>query len=182
MIEQRIKELLLSRQLSPTQFADAIGISRPIVSHILSGRNKPSLEVVQRVIAAFPELSLPWLLNGTGPMLAAAPQAVAETPRSRTVRPKTELPYQPKETEAPKALESEAAPAPVAPVISEVTLATEATAAVEQVKPAVTASVVPSEPSTQAGLAQTVSVPGKVIRRIVIFYQDGTFSDFQPEQ
>lgn len=182
MIEQRIKELLLARQLSPTQFADTIGISRPIVSHILSGRNKPSLEVVQRVIAAFPELSLPWLLNGTGPMLAAAPLAVAETPRSRTVRPKTELPYQPTATEAPRALESEVAPAPVAPVLPTVTVTAEVAAAVEQVESAVTASVAPSEPGTQANLAQVVSAPGKMIRRIVIFYQDGTFSDFQPEQ
>ncbi|WP_375378189.1 helix-turn-helix domain-containing protein [Hymenobacter cellulosilyticus] len=69
---ERIRALLQARQLSPTQFADAIGVARPIVSHILSGRNKPSLEVVQKIIGAFPELSLPWLLSGTGPMLASS--------------------------------------------------------------------------------------------------------------
>lgn len=78
---ERIRLLLEVRQLTPTQFADAIGIARPIVSHILSGRNKPSLEVVQRILAAMPDLSMPWLLNGTGPMLATvsatAPVAVA---------------------------------------------------------------------------------------------------------
>ena len=55
----RIRELLEARQLSPTQFADVIGIGRPVVSHILSGRNKPSLEVVQKIITAFPDLALP---------------------------------------------------------------------------------------------------------------------------
>ncbi|MCI1187309.1 helix-turn-helix domain-containing protein [Hymenobacter sp. DH14] len=69
---ERIRTLLESRQLTPTQFADLIGVARPIVSHILSGRNKPSLEVVQRILAAMPELAMPWLLNGSGPMLAAA--------------------------------------------------------------------------------------------------------------
>ena len=66
---ERIRILLDSRQLTPTQFADVIGVARPIVSHILSGRNKPSLEVVQRILAAMPDLAMPWLLNGTGPML-----------------------------------------------------------------------------------------------------------------
>ena len=68
---ERIRILLDSRRLTPTQFADLIGVARPIVSHILSGRNKPSLEVVQRILAAMPELAMPWLLNGSGPMLAA---------------------------------------------------------------------------------------------------------------
>ena len=78
---ERIRILLESRQLTPTQFADAIGVARPIVSHILSGRNKPSLEVVQRILAAMPDLAMPWLLNGTGPMLAtsATAPAIAET-------------------------------------------------------------------------------------------------------
>jgi transcriptional regulator with XRE-family HTH domain len=72
---ERIRLLLETRQLTPTQFADAIGVARPIVSHVLSGRNKPSLEVVQRILAAMPELSMPWLLNGTGDMLAPSPNA-----------------------------------------------------------------------------------------------------------
>ena len=85
---ERIRILLESRQLSPTQFADVIGVARPIISHILSGRNKPSLEVVQRILAAMPDLAMPWLLNGAGPMVsspaisgepsaAAAPQTTA---------------------------------------------------------------------------------------------------------
>ena len=73
----RIRTLLETRQLTPTQFADVIGVARPIVSHILSGRNKPSLEVVQRILAAMPDLSMPWLMNGTGPMQAAAGAAPA---------------------------------------------------------------------------------------------------------
>ncbi|GAB3845750.1 hypothetical protein GCM10028822_04710 [Hymenobacter terrigena] len=72
---ERIRTLLESRQLTPTQFADVIGVARPIVSHILSGRNKPSLEVVQRILAAMPDLAMPWLLNGTGPMLAGGSAA-----------------------------------------------------------------------------------------------------------
>ncbi|WP_375418643.1 helix-turn-helix domain-containing protein [uncultured Hymenobacter sp.] len=66
---ERIRALLALRQLTPTQFADLIQVGRPIISHILSGRNKASLEVVQRIMAALPEVALPWLLSGTGSML-----------------------------------------------------------------------------------------------------------------
>lgn len=88
---ERIRTLLESRHLTPTQFADAIGVARPIVSHILSGRNKPSLEVVQRILAAMPDLAMPWLLNGTGPMLAATSAvAVPSVPSGAIVAPLTE--------------------------------------------------------------------------------------------
>jgi transcriptional regulator with XRE-family HTH domain len=77
---ERIRTLLESRQLTPTQFADLIGVARPIISHVLSGRNKPSLDVVQRILAAMPDLSMAWLLNGTEPMLTTAREAAAATP------------------------------------------------------------------------------------------------------
>lgn len=75
----RIRDLLNWHKLTPTQFADAIQVGRPIISHILSGRNKASLDVVQRIVAAFPEVALPWLLSGTGPMLGTAGQVVSTT-------------------------------------------------------------------------------------------------------
>jgi DNA-binding XRE family transcriptional regulator len=84
---ERIRILLESRQLTPTQFADAIGVARPIVSHILSGRNRPSLEVVQRILAAMPDLAMPWLLNGTGDMLVATPAAPPTVGAPASARP-----------------------------------------------------------------------------------------------
>ncbi|RFP66598.1 XRE family transcriptional regulator [Hymenobacter lapidiphilus] len=183
----RIQELLRVRELSSSQFADAIGVSRPVVSHILSGRNKPSLEVVQKIIAAFPDLSLSWLLNGVGPILerptaphAAKPTAAAG-PAGASARP---------DTEPASAVVPVPTPAPIA------TLAPPAVAAepVEAPKqptwplPAAPAAPVASAPlatpaATPAGadLAYALAEPGKSIRRIVLFYQDGTFTDFRPE-
>ncbi|MBX0289378.1 helix-turn-helix transcriptional regulator [Hymenobacter sp. HSC-4F20] len=181
MIEQRIRELLAARQLSPTQFADTIGVSRPIVSHILSGRNKPSLEVVQKIIGAFPELSLSWLLSGSGQMLDLPPLQASETATVRPLRGHREGNSTPK---AAKALEApKAAPSPAS---SEPVQATQALSTVPE-PPAhatatealpVSAPLLASPPEAQAAAFATA---GKRIRRIVIFYQDGTFSDFQPE-
>lgn len=50
--------------LSASAFADKIEVQRSSISHILSGRNKPSLEFIQKVLAAFPKVSSDWLLTG----------------------------------------------------------------------------------------------------------------------
>ena len=97
---ERIRTLLESRQLTPTQFADLIGVARPIISHVLSGRNKPSLDVVQRILAALPDLSMAWLLNGTEPMLTTAREAAVATPAITAFLPAepAALPVAPQQT------------------------------------------------------------------------------------
>ena len=246
---ERIRILLESRQLTPTQFADIIGVARPIVSHILSGRNKPSLEVVQRILAAMPDLAMPWLLNGAGPMLAdtsvaakplvpsgavavadepsqAVPQAAVDispfsirgsqhdeqesvsnavpiappqrtstpTPVRSRVAPKrfvvnagpldafipapdsTQALPQPLAvpTDQPAvALVQDSAPSPSIPV---------PTPLIELPVAAVPVPPVPADEPPGAAFASALFAGGdKPIRRIVIFYRDGSFADYQPE-
>ncbi|MBU0488628.1 MAG: helix-turn-helix domain-containing protein [Bacteroidetes bacterium] len=54
------------KSLSPSQLADEIGIPRASVSHLLSGRNNPSLDVITKILQRFPDVSPDWLLLGTG--------------------------------------------------------------------------------------------------------------------
>jgi len=284
----RIRELLEARQLSPTQFADLIGVGRPVMSHILSERNKPSLEVVQKIISAFPDISLPWLLAGTGPMLAAAatspvvppapiateavPTPVAVAPavavaaptptiaqptapfRSASASPASTYPqplkFRPGTAGSTAQASAAATPTsqrwadenssttPKSPEVSASMLGALPTPAVPPamaepagfpapslvaISPAATSAVVasaqapalppapvpapltvsstlgdlttpaaevsapltsPEPPATAANPAAALSFlgePGKAIRRIVIFYRDGSFSDFLPE-
>ncbi|WP_066218007.1 helix-turn-helix domain-containing protein [Formosa haliotis] len=51
---------------SASSFSEKIGVQRSSISHILSGRNKPSLDFVMKVLSTFPEVELYWLLNGKG--------------------------------------------------------------------------------------------------------------------
>ena len=51
---------------SASSFAEKIGVQRSSISHILSGRNKPSLDFVLKVLSTYPEVELYWLLNGKG--------------------------------------------------------------------------------------------------------------------
>ena len=62
----RLKKVIDFHQLTASMFADKIGVQRSSISHILSGRNKPSLDFILKVIAEFDEVDMYWLLNGKG--------------------------------------------------------------------------------------------------------------------
>ena len=63
---KRLQRIMDEYDLNATSFADEIEVGRSSISHILSGRNKPSLEFVMKIVSAFPEVELYWLLNGKG--------------------------------------------------------------------------------------------------------------------
>jgi transcriptional regulator with XRE-family HTH domain len=64
----RITLLLKTRNISASQFADEIGVQRSSISHVLSGRNKPSLDFIQKILVRYPEINPDWLLFGKGSM------------------------------------------------------------------------------------------------------------------
>lgn len=63
---KRLKEILNYHQLTASLFADKIGVQRSSISHILSGRNKPSLDFILKVTNTFTDVDIYWLLNGKG--------------------------------------------------------------------------------------------------------------------
>lgn len=65
-MKERLEELMQLLNLTPTQFANEIGIQRTILQHILSGRNEPSLKVIMAIHSKYPDVELDWLLNGKG--------------------------------------------------------------------------------------------------------------------
>jgi len=67
MIE-RVLELIRVKKISPSQLADAIGVQRSGISHLVSGRNKPSLEFITRILTFFPDVNPDWLLFGKKPI------------------------------------------------------------------------------------------------------------------
>ena len=62
----RLKKILDYYNLSASAFAEKVSVQRSSISHILSGRNKPSLEFITKVVNAFPDIELLWLLSGDG--------------------------------------------------------------------------------------------------------------------
>lgn len=85
MLINKIKNILLIKDMSPSRFADEIGVQRPVISHILSGRNRPSLEVVQKIIRRFPELGMDWIVEeDEQPEEEETPAKAQTSPNSQT--------------------------------------------------------------------------------------------------
>lgn len=65
---ERIKQLIDTLQVSHTQFAETIGINRSNLTHLFSGRNQPSLDLMKKILVAYPQVKTEWLIMGVGEM------------------------------------------------------------------------------------------------------------------
>jgi len=103
----RLQKLLEYYDLSASGFATTIGVQRSSISHVLSGRNKPSLDFVMKLLHHFNEVSIEWLIDGKG---SFPKSETTPTPIQKTEEKIAPILTQEKETE--KALP---------PIISELT-------------------------------------------------------------
>jgi transcriptional regulator with XRE-family HTH domain len=60
---EKLKKIISKEGLSASKFAEKIGVQRSSVSHILSGRNKPSLDFVLKIYKSIENIDLEWLLS-----------------------------------------------------------------------------------------------------------------------
>jgi len=67
-MKERIKKIMDNENLPAGAFAESIGIQRSALSHILNGRNNPSLDVIMKIHQRYNHINLDWLLYGTGQM------------------------------------------------------------------------------------------------------------------
>jgi len=63
-IVDRIKKIISDNNLSNSSFADKIGVPRSSISHVLSGRNNPSLDLIIKIVKSFDEINANFLLTG----------------------------------------------------------------------------------------------------------------------
>ena len=68
-MKERILAVMEHEGLTPSKFAEAIGIQRSAMSHIISGRNNPSLDVLIKILERFTYVDSDWLLFGKGTMM-----------------------------------------------------------------------------------------------------------------
>ena len=87
-MRNRLQQFLNAEQLSPARLSDIIGIQRSGMSHILSGRNKPSFDFIQKLLLKFPTLNSEWLITGKGKMYKDN-QVVNHQNYTNTVLPET---------------------------------------------------------------------------------------------
>jgi transcriptional regulator with XRE-family HTH domain len=155
-LSDKIELLIKRKQLSASQFADKLGIPRSSISHILSGRNKPSLDVVQKILRVFPEITAEDLLfeDRTLGSLAVAKEMVT-TPTT----PSLFDPVLPTASESVKNISPEQ------------TIVQSNLRRPRESSPKLSQPVAAPAPTTHLA---------KKIERVLIFYTDGTFSESKP--
>lgn len=73
IMKDRIIQFLKENNLTSTKFADVIGVQRSSISHILSGRNKPSFDFMEKMLLSYPDINAQWLITGKGNMFVNQP-------------------------------------------------------------------------------------------------------------
>jgi transcriptional regulator with XRE-family HTH domain len=127
-MKDRIIKFLKQENLTATKFADEIGVQRSSVSHILSGRNNPSFEFIQKILTRYKTLNAEWLILGNGSMYKKHEQAdlfasVATLSPPKTIE--TNLVQKPVEKTSSPEFDKNIAPAPdskisVSPIIEKI--------------------------------------------------------------
>lgn len=181
----RIEYLMNLYGLTPSQFSDRTGIQRASVSHILSNRNKPSLEILLKIYHAFEDVELAWLVAGEG----NPPTAPQENNENQSVAGGEEVHRQSNMLFSFMDEDGAKPAADVATVVPAAAAAAEKPADVVQVAPVNVA--VEKEKEPVASSAKGVDAPqslsigmnsSKRIREIKIFYDNGTYETFLPEK
>lgn len=84
---KRLEHIFSHFKMTSSQFADTIGVQKSNISHILSERNKPSLDFILKIREAFPAINLYWLIYGTEPFLTGDETAVSENKKEVATHP-----------------------------------------------------------------------------------------------
>ncbi len=166
----RITKVIEYSKLSPAEFAEEINVQRSSISHIISGRNKPSLDFITKIKTAFPDIEWEWLINGQGEMLISEKiiEPIIEEKPEIVEKKKSSLPdlFSLINDENFGLTESEDKLEKPKPRESDIS------------KPMINKNILKdSQPLENIDKKQESS--SKKIRRIVFFYQDGTFETYE---
>lgn len=194
----RINLLLQAKNITARQFAEEIGIQPSGMSHILSGRNNPSLDFVMKVIRRWPEVNINWLMFGKGEMFVSQPVTqLSSAPLVQESRPVVPPPVAMQEPATPSAAQEQTnsspemslfepdlftqseppqatvseEPLPVTPIEDPVVPQTPPMAQLNENRPEVAAR--PSAPVQP-------NLPHKKAVKIIVLYDDHTFSEYRP--
>ncbi len=170
-MQSKIKELMEREGLSTSRFAELLGIQPSGVSHIVSGRNKPSFELLQRILRRFPKVNPDWLLLDSEQIYRATEESTPFLEQGS---------HEPKTGEVVETTQS----TPMLDLFVEPTFV----GGGESAPTPSPAEVIPSNTGHSASpKVEKYPVPsnreqGVIVERVVIFYSDGTFSAYQPKE
>lgn len=176
-MKNRIRELMEMDGLNATEFSKKVKINSSVVSNILNAKNQPSFDVIQKIILAYPEVDVSWLMTGRGDMfggeMAPEEESLFELEPDAPVDPslfaiEKDLSTQARHQEASQALENALQP-------------TRSSIRMENAKEK--GRKKPSKDRYQSNNQELIieEKPQKKIQKIIIVYQDHTFEEILPQ-
>jgi len=176
-LNERISKVIEYSKLSSSEFADEIDVQRSSISHITSGRNKPSLEFIIKIKSRFPEILWDWLVNGDGEML------ISELPETENISGEEIAEEKTKPTSLPDLFTMmnndedfgvEEKQSEEIPVARESDIPHQS-----KVQEKISDSQ-PLEKKNEQIINQVIENQTHKIKRIVLFYENGKFESFEP--
>ena len=158
-MREKLQLLMNAENLTGSKLAEYLGIQPSSISHILGGRNKPSLDFVQKILQRYPRINPDWLLLDSDEMYRA------DSSPASSVASSAELQF----SESPSMAES-------------VTQA-EPSAAENHNSPADHTKQAPSTPdNVMDTIAPLVAPHSRGVKRIIVMFDDHTFESYEPRR
>jgi transcriptional regulator with XRE-family HTH domain len=161
-MKDQISKIMETEGLTPARFADEIGVQRSSISHILSGRNKPSYDFITKILERFQGINAEWLLTGKGSMIKSSASAKEAVFKQKSL-------FEPTVIQSVDELMNQKQTA-----LSDKKAAEKVIESGDHKNKVNPADVVPGK-TTSSGITYVNN-----IKDIVIFYTDGTFEKYQP--
>lgn len=173
-LNERISKVIEYSGFTPSEFADEVDVQRSSISHVTSGRNKPSLEFIIKIKSRFPEILWDWLVTGDGEMLKSELPDTEQPVTEGKVKP-TSLPDLFTMINNDKGFGSEEfedSPTIESPSESVKTYQSKANEKIFDSQQL--------EKTNEQNINQAAENQTNKIKRIIIFYENGKFESFEP--
>ena len=158
-MREKLQLLMNAENLTGSKLAEYLGIQPSSISHILGGRNKPSLDFVQKILQRYPRINPDWLLLDSDEMYRA------DSSPASSVATSAELQF----SESPSMAESATQAEP--------------SAAENHSSPADHTAQAPSTPSNVMDtIAPLVAPHSRGVKRIIVMFDDHTFESYEPRR
>lgn len=159
--KSKIEKIMQVEKLNSAQFAIEIGIQGSTLSHILNGRNKPSLEVLKKIMNRFRSINPEWLILDVGTMYRQEKHSqtptLFDTIEENTIKSDDYTPILPQQTDAvPDTIRKK----------SDINSIQGTTV----------------EPATLSSEFTLKDIPQRAVKKVIIYYSDNTFEEFQPNR
>ena len=156
-MREKLQQLMNAEQLTGSKLAEYLGIQPSSISHIMGGRNKPSLDFVQKILQRYPRINPDWLLLDSDEMYRP------QTSPAPSIEVNAQLPFTNSDAPSEESISQPVATTP---------------------DPAPQPSTTSTNPSAEAmamfGSASSTQHGG--VKRVIVLYEDRTFESYEPQR